>query len=465
MRSSCTSQFVTLALCLCCLVANTAGQATAPTNFDASFNQFVLDSIKAAKTPGAAIAIVKGAQVIFAKGYGVTSIEAPTPITTDTLFRLGSTTKMFTAAALVQLAEQGKLKLDAPIGTYVSGLSPKLSQVTVHQLLSHTAGLRDFAATVKSNDDDALAKMIRAWQDDVFLGEPGRIYSYCSPGYWLAGLVLEEITKAPYADAMKNRLFKPLGMQRTTLRPLEAMTYPFAVGHKLESNQPVIIRPAFNNNAMWPAGSIYSSVKDLSRFAIAFLNQGRLAGEQPISSSLITKLSTRHINIPFEADSAHGYGLMLSRFRSVPMAMHGGFSTGYGSMIYFAPEQRVAVIVLTNKSGETLQRVGHKALSLMLPLGPQEAQANSQPQSLTEKELLEAPGKYSHPPQTFEVVAKNQQLTLKQAKNEYPLKKIGAFAFVYGDKEENLIVFVPNVQGRIEYSFDGMYAARRIGRK
>jgi CubicO group peptidase (beta-lactamase class C family) len=430
--------------------------------FDAAFDQFVLAAMNTAQTPGAAVAIVKGDQVIYRKGYGVTSIENPIPITPDTLFRLGSTTKMFTAAALVQLAEEGKLKLDAPLGDYVRGLAPKLAQVNVHQLLSHTAGLRDFAATEKSQDDAVLATMIRAWKDDVFFGEPGKIYSYSSAGYWLAGLVLEEITKSAYADAMKQRLFTPLGMQRTTFRPLEALTYPLSIGHKLENGHPVIIRPAFNNNAMWPAGSIYSSVNDLARFALAFLNEGRVAGVVRLKPSLITKLSRAHINLPFETESHHGYGLMLYRLRGVRLASHGGFSTGYGSMMYFAPDQRVAVIVLTNKSGETLHQVGQKALAMLLPLGPAEPLTNETAQGLTEAELAQCPGKYSHPPQIFAVMAKNKQLIFKQDQEEYKLKKIGSFAFTYGDKEQNFIVFVPNQAGHIEHSFNGMYAYRKI---
>lgn len=448
------------------LIASIAfAQTSSPTKLDDSFDQFVLDALKETKTPGAAIAIVQGDKIVFAKGYGVTSVEFPAPITPDTLFRLGSTTKMFTAAALVQLAEEGKLRLDAPIGTYVRGLSPRLAKTTLHQLLSHTAGLRDFAATVKSNDDDALAKMIRAWKDDVFYGEPGRIYSYSSAGYWLAGLVLEEVAKQPYAEAMKAQLFRPLGMERTSLRPLEALTYPLAIGHKLESNRPVIIRPAFNNNAMWPAGSMYSSVNELSRSAIAFLNAGLLDGKQTLPANVITKLSTKHIKMPFDENEGHGYGLMVNRYRGIPMVSHGGFSTGYGSMIYMAPEHRVAVIVLTNKSGETLQKVGQKALNLFLPVGTADTQSTNEAKPITEAELKEAPGKYLHAPQTFEVFARNQRLLLRQEQKEFTLKKIGPFAYLYGEGQENFIVFVPSKAGQVEYAFDGMYAYRKGAKK
>src|SRR5262249_28483818 len=108
----------------------------------AELNKVALKELKQRNTPGAATAVIIEGRVIYAKGYGVTSVETGAPVTPDMLFRLGSTTKMLTAAALVTLAAAGKLKLDAPIGDCVKGLNPRLAQVTAHQLLSHSAGLR-----------------------------------------------------------------------------------------------------------------------------------------------------------------------------------------------------------------------------------------------------------------------------------------------------------------------------------
>lgn len=429
-------------------------------NPDEAFEQIILGAMKAAQTPGAAVVIVKGNQVIYAKGFGVTSIEEKTLITTDTLFRLGSTTKMFTSAALVKSAESGNLKLDAPLGNYARGLDAKIGQITTHQLLSHSSGLRDFAATVSSHDDDAIAKMVRLWKSDVFFGEPGKIYSYSSPGYWLAGFMLEEVEKQPYAEAMKRLLFKPLGMNRTTLRPLEAMTFPVAIGHRLEANQPTIIRPAFNNNAMWPAGSMYSSVNDLARWVIAFLNEGRLDGVQILSSTIIKQLSSPHVVMPGGVNQFHGYGLMVSQERGVPIVAHGGFSTGYGSMIQMAPQHRIGVIVLTNKSGETLPRVWQKALEMHLPFGSPEPEPTAQ--TITETELANCPGQYSHAPGLFEVLKRGNRLFFREKGQEVELKKIGDHTFLYGSHDENIVIFVADKTGRIEYAFDGMYASRKV---
>ena len=207
--------------------------AQAPAPDLAEFEKTIEAELAASKTPGAAVVIISGDKVIFAKGFGKTSAEEGQPVTTDTLFRMGSTTKMFTAASLVSLAAAGKIKLDAPIGNYVKNLPPKLAALTAHQLLSQSAGVRDFAALVTTNDDAGLAQNVRAWKDDVFFTEPGKIYSYSSPGYWLAGFVTEEINGKPYADSLAELVLKPLGMTRSCVRPLDAMSYPLALGHNI----------------------------------------------------------------------------------------------------------------------------------------------------------------------------------------------------------------------------------------
>ncbi|HEX8843323.1 MAG TPA: serine hydrolase domain-containing protein [Pyrinomonadaceae bacterium] len=429
----------------------------------AELERVVTEELKETGTPGAAVAIIKDGRVIFAKGFGVASVETNTPITPDTLFRLGSTTKMFTGAGMLTLADQGKLKLDAPIGTYSKGLSPKLSQLTPHQLISNTAGVGDFAPPFVSHDDAALSLMVRAWKDDALFGEPGKVYSYSSPGFWLAGYVIEEAGGKPYADMMEELLFKPLGMNRTTFRPLAAMTYPLALGHNAQADgKPAIIRPAFNNVAMWPAGSIFSSVQDLSRFVTALLSEGRLEGKQVLSPTLFNRLSGKHTLIPGERDAYYGYGLLNFEERGVRLIMHGGFSRGYGSMIQMAPEQGFAVIVLTNKSGMTLGKTTAKAKELFLQLKPAAIDAPKKALTLSASDLKDFTGKYVNGPQTWEILARGDKLFLKDAQAEYALTKTGERRLSFGDSLENDVALVPGKDGRVEYIFTGLYSARRI---
>lgn len=421
------------------------------------------EELKQTNTPGAAIAIVSGERVILAQGFGVANVETGAPVTPEMLFRLGSTTKMFTGAALVTLAANGKLNLDAPVGATATGLHPKLARLTTHQLISNSAGMADISAPFISNDDEALARMVRAWKEEVQFTEPNEIYSYSSAGFWLAGYVIEETFKKPYADAMAELVFAPLGMKRTTLRPLVALTYPLAMGHSVSGTEsPVVIRPFFNNVAMWPAGSIFSNVNDLSRFVIALLNSGRVDGKQILSPSFSSKLMGQYTSMPGDATVHYGYGLLNFEERGVHVVMHGGFSRGYGSMIQMAPDERFAVIIQTNKSGETLPKTRAKAMELFLPLKPATPEEKRIALALTTAEAAGFAGQYKNGPQTWEIINKDGKLFIKQEGEELPLTKSGKYRLSFGASMENDLIFVPDASGKIKYLFDGLYSARRV---
>jgi CubicO group peptidase (beta-lactamase class C family) len=449
---------LTAALLFACAVAPraAAGQSKPP-DF-AELDKVVEDEIKAGHTPGAAVAVVMGDRVVYAKGFGATSAEeGAAAVNADTLFRMGSTTKMFTAAALVTLAAEGKVRLDAPVGNYVKGLPPKIAALTPHQLLSQSSGLRDFAPTVTSDDDAALGQNIRAWKDDLFFTEPNRIYSYSSANYWLAGFAVEELAGRPYSDAMRELVFKPLGMRRTTLRPLEAMTYPLALGHNVEKGGAVVIRPAANNVAKYPGGSIYSSAVELARFAVAMMNGGRLEGRQALAPLVAGELPKPQFYLPGGERAFYGYGLLGFESGGVKTVSHGGVSSGYGSNITFAPEHKFAVIVLTNRNGETLPRTRQRAMQLALPLQPDPAE-QPRPQPPGADEMRRYAGKYAHAPQTWEVFVKDGKLFMKEDGKDFELTKLGPDRFGY---EQGEVLFVPDEKGAVGHIFMGLYAARR----
>jgi CubicO group peptidase (beta-lactamase class C family) len=423
----------------------------------ADLEKTIADELAATKTPGAAVAVVSGDKLIFAKGFGATSAEAGNPVNADTLFRMGSTTKMFTAAALVGLAEQGKIKLDAPLGNYVKSLPPKISQLTAHQILSQSSGLRDFAPTVFSNDDAGLKQNILAWKDDVFFTEPNKIYSYSSANYWLAGFLSEEIYGKPYADVLAEILFKPLGMNRSGVRPTEAMTFPLALGHQIQNGAATVVRPIDNNAAKYPGGSMFSSANELARFAIAMLNGGRIDGKQILASSVVENLQKPQFYLPGEEKAFYGYGLLGFEDRGVKTVSHGGASRGYGSFITFAPEQKIAVVVLANASGQTLPKTRQKALEMLLPLKPPtvEEPKNS---ALNADEAKRYVGKFAHAPQTWEIFARDGKLFVRENGKDFELKKTGKDEFSY---EQGAVLFVSNAAGEFEHIFMGLYAARR----
>jgi CubicO group peptidase (beta-lactamase class C family) len=381
------------------------------------------EELKATGIPGAAVAVVQGDRVVFARGFGVCSAEGGSPVTADTLFRLGSTTKMFTAVAVVQLVEEGKLKLDEPVGKHVKGSKEPFAALTPHQLLTHTAGITDEAPWFGLHDDTALGQKVRSWGPDFRFTEPGRVYSYSNPGYWLAGLVVEEVSGRPFADRLAESLFGPLGMRRTTFRPTLAMTYPLAVGHALEGGKATVIRPLADNAATWPAGSIFSSANDLSRFAVAFLNAGQLDGKPVLSPSLIQALSSPHVPIPGGPDH-YGYGLHIGTHRGLHVLEHGGSRSGYGSQVMMVPDRKVAVIVLANSTAARLPKTLDAALESVLPLGPPARPGRSEV-ALTAEEVARWAGVYGNNRERVELVRKGDGLALKGGRVEGPVVKVG----------------------------------------
>ncbi len=431
----------------------------------AELEKVILEELKATNTPGAAIAIVSGDKVIFVKGFGTSNIETGAPVTPDMLFRIGSTTKMYTTYALVALAEEGKIKLDSQIGNYVNGLSPKLSQVTAHQLMSHSAGVKDDAPAFGPHDESTMATTVRSWKDDYLFTEPGRIMSYSNPGLTLAGFVLQEVGGKSYADQISERLFKPLGMASTTFRPTEAMTRPLSQGHNAFGKaRPVVVRPFADNAAYWPAGFMFSNVLDLSRFAVAFMNGGMIDGKQVLSPSVITKLSTGYVDAPSLSEGAkYGYGLMVRDHRGVRVVEHGGAIDGFGCLFQMVPEQRFAVIILANKSGQSLGKAADKAMELMLPLKAKDDAAKKEI-PMSEAEMKEYIGVYAQNTLKLEMFVKDGKLFAKLQGMEAAVTKTGNNRLSMAlpiSPEPLAIVVVRGADGKIEYIHGGLRALRK----
>lgn len=410
--------------------------------------------------PGASIAIVRGGEVIYSRAIGTANVETGEPVRPEMLFRLGSTTKMMTAAALTGLAVEGRVDLNAPIGKYISGLSPMLSQVTANQLLSHTAGIHDEAPMKGSHDDAALGNGIRAWTDAWFFTAPGKIISYANPGYWVAGYLVETLTGKPYADAMEERVFRPLGMTRTTLRPTMAMTFPLAQGHELVAGKAGIVRPAADNSSGWPAGSIFSNTSDLSRFAIAFMNDGRVDGKRVLDPKAIALMSTPHAAIPGSRQS-YGYGLEIGEWRGVHVVQHAGSRAGYGSEIRMVPAERVAVIVQTNRTGATLPQTMVKALEMLLTLGPVGGPIKS-PVPVTGQDLERNAGMFRNGDQRVEIVARENRLFLKRgAAPEVAMIKYGDTDFGL-ERAAGSFTMIRGADGKTEYVHSGLRSFARV---
>jgi CubicO group peptidase (beta-lactamase class C family) len=408
--------------------------------------------------------------VVFAKGLGVANVETGAPVTPDVLFHAGSLTKMFTAAALVALAEEGKIKLDAPVGDYAKGLSPGLARVTAHQLLSQTSGLKDVPGDYGSHEETALGEFARSLKDDDLLIERGRAFSYSNPGYALAGYVIEQVTGKPYADALGELLFGPLGMTRTTPRPTLAMTYSLAMGHAARGQErPAVVRPVADDTRLWPAGYAFTSLNDLTRFVVALMNGGRLEGRQALPANVSARLLSPYVEIPTNvfADGEYAYGFFAHDYRGSRMFEHGGSLPGYSSEVRLLPAERVAVVILNNRDGVRLNKTFAKAFELMLPSLKAQAPAATQtkaPLPVGEAEMSRLAGTYVNR-WPVELTSRDGRLFLRQFGSELPVTKVGENRFSVtppGAARGQEFLVVDGADGRPAYLQMALWVFRRV---
>lgn len=423
--------FAGLLLCASLLLATSHTPARQASKNFSAVAATAQAELMAERIPGAAIAIVSGDKVVFAKGFGVASEETRAAIDPEMLFRIASITKMFTSTALVTLAEQQQLSLDAPLGSYVEAVNPRLAQLTMHQLLTHTAGLVEDSPLNSSSDAATLAGAVRGWGDNLFFEAPGKTYSYSSPGFVLSGWALQELSGKPYAEEMQTLLFNPLGMSRTTFRPTEAMTYPLALGHATVSTPSgeklSVLRPMADDAARWPAGYMFSNVHDLSRFAIAFMNGGKLEGRQVLLPEVIRKVSTPYVDTHSASTPwQQGYGMRVGTYRGVRVVEHLGGTAGYGALLRMVPEHKFAVIILTNKSLGQMEKTAEKAMEVMLPLQAKPAAGPKAELSLNKEDLNFYPGIYANGKLKFELRVTGNKLYLLESEETIPLKKVSS---------------------------------------
>jgi len=289
-----------------------AGVAWAQADLPAALDQIAISEVSRQKIPGVAAVVVKDNQVVWTAGLGVTSVESKTPVTPDTLFRLGSA-RVFLAAAAYELSAQGRLRLDAPAGDYLFGLDENQARLSTQKLLSPPS-------------------------------EPGEEA--------VAARLLQTIRARPSSALLEDMIFTPLGMKHTTFAPDLAMTYPLAVGHTADGQ---ISRPA--EGGLLPGSTMFSSTHDMARFLVVFLNGGKLGDEEVIPSPAIAALS-----------SDSGYGLDADASRGVRLIRQTSTAPGFASAILMAPEFHTGVVVLANRDGASAITIAHKLLERSLPV-------------------------------------------------------------------------------------------------
>jgi CubicO group peptidase (beta-lactamase class C family) len=316
----------------------------------AEIDDLVREQMATWEVPGLTVGILHEGKVETA-GYGVASLETKQSVVPETLFQIGSISKVFTTTLVMTLVDEGKLDLDAPVVGYVPDLpladETARRTITLRHLLTHRGGFYGDRFDDQGIGDDALARAVAAFHDLKQQTAPGEVWTYCNAGFDLAGRAVELVLGQPFEQAMRERVFKPLGLERSTYFAHEAIRHSVAVGHTQQPNEPARIAdpwpiPRRSN----PAGGISSNVAELLRFARAHMQDGELDGVRALSAE-----SARAMRTPqTEADYPRHWGLgwSLRQTGGLTFAEHNGGTNGFMARLTTAPERGFAVAILTN---------------------------------------------------------------------------------------------------------------------
>jgi CubicO group peptidase (beta-lactamase class C family) len=340
--------------------------------------------------PAAAVAVLAGGEVvdhaagILHKGTGV---EA----TTDSIFQIGSVTKLWTSTLVMQLVDEGKVDLDLPVRTYLPDFriadEAQAARITTRMLLSHTAGFEGDIFTDTGVGDDCIEKYLGVLHDVPQLFDAGEQFSYNNAGFCVLGRLVEVLRDKTYDACLREHLFAPLGLTHSATSPYEAIMFRAAMGHiELEPGtgfEPAPVWALARSNS--PAGAMLAMrPRDLVTFAEMHLNDGRAAdGTQVLAPGTAARMHRPEVDLPYLGLMGDSWGLGFELFDTPtgPIVGHDGSTIGQNAFLRMVPEAGVAVALLTNGGdGISLYRdvVGHVFTELTdtelpeLPMPPDE---------------------------------------------------------------------------------------------
>jgi CubicO group peptidase (beta-lactamase class C family) len=303
--------------------------------------------------PGVVVAIRSGTETVFAKGYGLADIETETPMTPGHVFRIASHSKTFTATAIMQLVEAGRLRLDDPLAQQVPWLrdQPALAGLTIRQALNHTAGITrdgadcDYWGLDRPFPDAAELRQLTE-QDGAVLDANER-FKYSNIGYSLLGLVVEAASGTPYNDYVRRNIVERLGLSDTGPETDPSVRSRLATGYTAPRlGLPRRALEDVPTGAMSPATGFYSTAEDLCRYGAAH-TMG--------NTTLLSDASKREMQQPYwtveQADEQYGLGLVVTCIGERRMVGHGGAFPGFSSRTLIDPRDQLVVVVLVNSCG------------------------------------------------------------------------------------------------------------------
>lgn len=299
---------------------------------------FIQAEMQRLNVPGVAVAVVKNGKPIKVKGYGLANVETKTPVTNETVFKIGSISKPIIAMGVMSLVEEGKIALDDKVSKYLEGTPETWKDITVRHLLSHTSGIVREAPGFDPAKIQPDADVVRSAYPAPLVFTPGEKYQYCNVGYFALAEIIRKVSGKPWSEFLAERIFKPLGMNtaRTTtfdeIIPNRANGYSFA-DNKL-SNSEVYL-------ALRPSGAFLATIDDLVKL------------EEALNGKTFLKPETRTTMwTPFKfndgKDSQYGLGWTIDQVNGRKRIGHGGSLNGFRSNFARFVDDGLTVIVLSN---------------------------------------------------------------------------------------------------------------------
>jgi D-alanyl-D-alanine carboxypeptidase len=296
--------------------------------------------------PGLSVAVVSDSKVVLARGYGLANVELSVPATPESVYKIGSITKPFTAAAIMMFAEEGKIGLDDAILQHLHDLPPAWSGITVRHLLTHTSGIKNFTniANYPSiiRKDLAPGEIIELVLELPLDFRPGERFAYCNTGYTLLGMIIEKVAGKPYGEFMAERVFQPLQMTVTRLNDFRDIIPNRVSGYKWANNENELWNCEFDSPThLYASGGLVSSVLDMAKWDAA------LSTEALLKKSSLDQIWTP-VRLNGGETSGYGFGWFLLEHGSRNVVQHSGGTLGFLTNISRFVDDRLTVIVLTN---------------------------------------------------------------------------------------------------------------------
>ena len=320
---------------------------------------------------GFAVAVVEKNKVIYAKGFGYRDAGNKLPVTPNTLFAIGSCTKAFTASLLGILQKENKINLDSPVREYLPELKfyndNMNNQIIVRDLMTHRTGLprHDLSWYLfPASSRDSLLKRIQYQQPTAGIREK---WQYNNFMFLAQGMIAEKITRKKWEALVKENIFDKLEMNRSNFSVITmAKDSNAAIGYGLKDDSIIKKTDYYNIDAMGPAGSINSSVNEMSKWVITWINSGKYNGKEIIPANYVTEAQSSQMVIagalpskehPDVHLSNYGFGWFISSYRGHYRVEHGGNIDGFSASTCFFPSDSIGIIVLTNQNGSSVPSV------------------------------------------------------------------------------------------------------------